>query len=915
MRGQGDDGNDRISIGRGRMMGQVNLLTGADLPEEIRGYLRAVMDTSGLEGEARLDVLRELVAHFEDGLAAGRSREELLSAFGDEVMAGRMIAYARRKDVRPVGHLATLRRKGEEAMTAIGRDLRVVLRSLRRNPTFAIVAVLTLALGIGANTAVFSVVNGVVLRPLPYPQPDRLLAMYMTDEEDGDLEVPWSVQSLRDVVETNGSFSSITGWQWEDVTLTGLGDPELVYAVGVTDGMLTTMGERPMLGRDIRRDEGEEGGPTVVVLTHRFWQERMGEDPEVLGTTIQLAGRAYEVIGVAPEGFAYPRSVAMWIPGQWPLATHDRGRHFLRVVGRLAPGATIESAQAELSGIATRMEEENPETNRARGIHLLSLKEETVGDVRKALFVLLGAVSMVLLIACANVANLLLVRGAARVKEVAVRATLGAGRGAILRQIMAESVVLSFVGSGLGVLLAVWGVSGLKALSPGGIPRFSEVSVDVTVLLFALVLAVIVALLFGLIPAVRLANTSIASVIREGKEERLRHGDRGLARSGLLIAEVALSLVLLLGAGLLLRSFARIQGVELGFDPENVRQFTLTLPQARYEREQWPEFYSVLEERIAAVPGVESVGMIFGSPLGRSHTSIGFDILGRPSDEGGRQNNWLVRVVSPGYFESVRIPLLRGRGLQATDRADAPGVAVISRTAAERIFPGEDPIGQQFRFDDDDPPWTIVGVVGDVRSLDLTTGSYPEAYFSHAQWPRSSLTFTVRRAEGVTGLVPTLRREVGELDPNLAMYYVEMLEQRVERYLASDRFYLVLLGIFAGLAVVLAAVGLYGVVAYLVSRRTREIGIRVALGSPHERVVRLIVGQGMSPVVVGTVIGLVAALAGGRVLSSLLYEVRPWDPLTFLGGTTLLIVIALGAILLPARAALRISPTEAMRVE
>jgi len=480
---------------------------------------------------------------------------------------------------------------------------------------------------------------------------------------------------------------------------------------------------------------------------------------------------------------------------------------------------------------------------------------------------------------------------------------------------MAESVVLSFVGGGLGVLLAVWGVSGLKALSPGGIPRFSEVSVDGTVLLFALGIAVLVAILFGLVPAYRLANTSIASVIREGKEERLRSGDRGLARSGLLIAEVALSLVLLLGAGLLLRSFARIQGVDLGFDPENVRQFSVTLPEARYKSDTWPDFFRTLEERVATVPGVESVGMIYGSPLGRSHTSIGFDVLGRPPQEAGQQDNWLVRVVSPGYFESLRIPLQIGRGFEASDRADAPGVAVISRTAAERIFPDEDPIGQQFRFNDDDPPWTIVGVVGDVRSLDLTAGSYPEAYFPHAQWPRSTMTVTVRRAEGVTGLLPALRREVNEMDPNLALYYVEMLGERVKVFTASDRFYLVLLGLFAGLAVTLAAVGLYGVVAYLVSRRTREIGIRVALGAPRDHVVRLVLGQGVAPVLLGAVLGLAASLAGGRILSSLLYQVEPWDPLTYVGGTCLLLCVAFLATLLPARSASRISPTEAMRVE
>ncbi len=891
------------------------LLEEARLPDEILGCLKAVLDASGLSKARRLEVLRELIAHFEDGMRAGRSAPELLAGFGDTALAARMIARARRRAPGASGRLGRMRSSTGEALARAVQDLRLAIRALRRNPAFALMAVLTLALGIGANTAVFSVVNGVLLRPLPYPDSDRLVSLWMTDQEDGDLEVPWSVQSLRDVEEVNGSFTSVAGWEWEDVTLTGLGDPELVYAVAVSDGMLATMGVRPALGRDIRREETVFGGPPVVVVSHAFWAERLGGAATALGQTLQLSGRSFQIVGVAPRGFAYPPGAAMWIPGQWSEETHPWGRFFLLAVGRLADGSSLGTAQTELAAIAASLEEEHPETNAGRGVHLVSLKEETVGEVSLALFVLLGAVGMVLLIGCANVANLLLVRGAARAREIAVRATLGASRAALLRQLLAESFVLSFAGSGLGVGLAMWGVHGLKALSPGNIPRLGEVSVDGTVLLVAVGLGVAVALLFGLVPACYLARTSIASVVRGGRPQRLEVGDRRLARAGLLTLEVALSLTLLLGAGLLLRSFAQIRGVELGFEPENVLEFTLTLPNSRYEREQAVEFFRTLEERIATVPGVESVGMINGSPLGRSHTSMGFDVLGREKAPLGQQPDWLVRVVSAGYFRSLGIPLLRGRGFAESDRDDQPGVALISRTAAQRHFPGENPLGKQFRFDDDGPAWTIVGIVGDVRSLDLTVADYPEAYFPHAQWPRNTMTVTVRQAAVVPGLVPALRGTVRGLDPNLALYYVEMLEDRMQRYLASDRFYLVLLGVFAGLAVTLASVGLYGVVAYLVSRRTREIGVRVALGARREDVVRLVLGQGIGPVVVGTLLGLGAALAGGHVLSSLLYEVEPWDLLTFAGGTALLLVVALTATLLPARWAARIPPTEAMRVE
>lgn len=806
-------------------------------------------------------------------------------------------------------------KSGISIMASFLSDFRFAFRSLRKNPGFTTVAVLTLALGIGANAAVFAVVDGVLLEPLPYPDPGRLAVLWQTDEEDGDLGIPWSVQDLRDVSGENRSFTAVAGHTWMDETLTGLGEPELVYAVGVTRGLLEVFGLPPFLGRDIRPGEALPGASRVAVVSHSFWVERLGADPAAVGRTLQLSGLPYEIVGVAPEGFAYPGRAALWIPGQWPEDTHPRDRHFLRAVGRLDPGATLVGAQAELDGIAHRLEETYPASNRARGIHLQSLTRATVGEARTGLLVLLGAVGMVLLIACANVANLLLARGSTRVGEMAVRSTLGASRGALLRQLVAESLVLSALGGTAGLLVACGGLRLFRALSPGRLPRMENVGMDPSVFLFAAGIALLVALAFGLLPALRLTRVSVASVIRQGGERDLQVHRRGLARSSLLAAEVALSLVLLLGAGLLLRSFANIRAVELGFDARGVHQFTLTLPPARYDAERTVRFYRTLEERISALPAVRAVGMNSGSPMGRSHTTIGFTIPDRETPAPGTEPVWLVRMATPGYFASLRIPILRGRGIEASDGPEDPRVVVISETAANRFWPDQDPLGRTVLMDTEEPPWTIVGVVGDVRSLDVTTEVEPEAYFPHAQWSRNTMTVEVLQAGPVPGLAGSLRATVQALDPNLPVYWMEMLQDRVENSVSSDRFYLILIGAFACLAVVLASVGLYGVTAYLVSRRTREIGIRVALGARGPEVLRMVVGQGSAPVLAGLGVGLLGAAAGGRVLGSLLYGVEPLDPWTFLTVPVLLLLVAFLATALPARAATRISPTEAMRGE
>jgi len=819
------------------------------------------------------------------------------------------------RDLRGPAFSRTNGRGRSLRMSHMVSDLRFALRGLRKNPGFAAAAVLTLALGIGANTAVFAVVDGVLLEPLPYPEPNRLAVLSQTDEEDGDRDVPWSVPDLRDVAERTGELEGVAGYSWMDETLTGLGEPELVYAVGVTDGLLDVFGLRPFLGRDIRAEETLPGEARVALISHQFWTERLGADPDAVGRTLQLSGLPYEVIGVAPQGFGFPSRADFWIGGQWPEESHPRDRHFLRAVGRLPPEGTLERAQAELSRIAALMKDEHPESNRARGIYLQSLTESSVGSARTGLLVLLGAVGMVLLIACANVANLLLARGATRQTEMAVRATLGASRGALLRQLVTESLVLAAAGCGAGLLVAFASLRVFGLISPGRLPRMANVELDASVLLFAALLALLVAGLFGVVPALRLSRASIASAVRDGRERDLQTRHRRLFRSGLLAIEVALSLVLLLGAGLLMRSFARIRAVHLGFQAENVTQFTLTLPPAEYGPEEVGAFFVALEGRLGAIPGVRAVGMNSGTPMGRSHTTISFIIPGQPEPEPGDEPVWLVRMATPGYFGSLGIPILQGRGIEPSDAPGSTPIVVISETAARRYWPGEDPVGRQVVMREEDPPWTIVGIVGDVRSLDVTTQVEPEAYFPHAQWSQNTMTVEVLQAGGVPGLGQALREAVHAMDPNLPLYWMESLQDRVDESMASDRFYFILIGSFAGLALVLASVGLYGVVAYLVSRRTREIGIRLALGAENRRVMTMVVGEGLGPVLAGLGVGLLLALAGGRVLETLLYEVQPLDPLTFVSMPVILLLVAFLATALPAWTATRIAPTEAMRAE
>jgi predicted permease len=795
-------------------------------------------------------------------------------------------------------------------MDTVLQDLRFGLRLLLRQPAFTLLVVLTLALGIGANTAIFSAVSGVLLRPLPYPAPERLVAVW--GEHPG---IGLEAASLPDFLDWRlgaPSFQHLAAHAPAIFNLTGEGDPERVSGVRTTANFFQTLGSGPAWGRAFEPGEDRGGANTVVVLSYGFWTRRMGANPAALGKTLSLDGVPHTIIGVAPADFLFHPEAEVWVP----LAMdEERGRraNFLEVVGRLDPGVTVEQAQAELGAVARRLQEQYPETNARWGAKLVPLQEELVGASRPALLVFMGAVGLVLLIACANVANLLLARSARRQRELAVRAALGASRGRLIRQMLTESVLMSLLGGALGLLLAAWGIDALQTPELRIVPGQVQVGVDEGVLIFTLVLSLVTGVLFGLAPALRLPGRNLDSTLRSGARGLTGVGVHQL-RGLLVLGEVALALVLLVGAALLLRSFDRLQRVELGFNPEGVLTLHVLLPTTKYPSEpQRVAFFQQLTERVAAMPGVEAAGLTNAVPLGSGAPYNSFVIEGRVPEPNAVEDVEAF-TVNAGYFRSLSIPLRAGRLFESQDGPSAPGAAVINEAMARRYWPGRDPLGSRVSLDGQN--WfTVVGIVGDIRHAALQKEPHAQFYVSFPQFPRRSMFLTVKTAGEPTDLVSALRGEVAALDPELPVANVATMEQRLGRAAAKPRVNVLLLGGFALVALVLAGIGIYGVISQTVAQRTREIGIRMALGARPEDVLRLMIRQGMSPALVGIALGLVAAWASSRLLASLLYGISATDPLSFFAVPLFLAGVALLAAWLPARRATRVDPTEALRQE
>jgi predicted permease len=807
---------------------------------------------------------------------------------------------------------------GVNLMENLRQDLAFTLRSLTRNPAFSLAALLTIALGIGATTSIFSVVNGILLRPLPYSDQDRLVTIHAASVQKPESRGNMSGPDILDLASMN-AIRTLVGFSGGSATLTGRGEARIIPGARVSEGTLSTFGLRPFLGRDLRPEEAIPGAPRSVVVGYGFWQEEMGGGTDVLGQTLQLDGDTYEIVGVAPWGFDFPDGSRLWRP-YYRSEDCGRGCHIYKTVGRLADGATFQQAREQAEALALRLDEAFPDSNFEKRFNFMSLEDDLVRDVRTQLWILLAAVGLVLLVACANVANLLLARSQGRMTEVGIRAALGAGRRRLVQQVLTESLALSVLGGAAGLGLTYGGVDVLRRMAPDALPRVDEVTVDPWVLLFALLLSVLVALLFGLTPAVRLARSSPSAALGRSR----RGADAGpsgrRARALLLGGEVTLSLILLVGAGLLLRTLGRLHDIDPGFRTDNITRFNIGLPESSYpDLESAARFFETLEERLGSIPGVDAVGSTFGAALGRNNATGWATVEGRPEPEPGEEISAIFRPVTPGYLEAMGIPLLEGRRIEESDRTGNPEVALLNQTLADDLFPGEDPIGKKVRVDVNfgfgSPYRTIVGIVADSRMLSLTQEPLGAFFVPQRQAGPQFLTVAVRSHPGAGPLVSAIRHEVAALDSNLPLARVETMDQVVAKATAPTRFFLTLLGVFAVLAVTLAAVGLYGVATYMVSRRRQEIGIRMALGAHSHRVTRMVIGQTALPVLVGLFVGLSASLTGARVMERLLFEVDPRDPLVYVGVSGILVGVAFLASLLPALQASRVDPGEALRRE
>ena len=796
-------------------------------------------------------------------------------------------------------------------------DVRYAVRSLLRHPGFTVVAVLTFALGIGANTAVFSVFNGVLLRPLPYPDPDRITMVWMDNRRQGIKEDITSYPNFLDWRQSS-SFAHMAGYTTTAFNLTGAEEPERLEGAQATANFFDVMGVRPTLGRVFTEAQEVPGQDAVVVISHGLWQRRFGGTADVLGKTIALNGRPHEVIGVMPPELQVPADAELWKPlAPDEGARNARGGFWLPVIARLKPGVSVEQAQAEMDGIGARLEQAYP-SNRGFGVYVVPLHRQLVGDIDRSLRLLLAAVGLVLLIACANLGNLMLGRTSARGKELAIRSALGARRARLIRQIVTETLVLAMAGAALGVVFAYWAAGFFITVGGDTIPRPEAIGIDARVLAFTLALAIVSALVAGLLPAAQIARRPVLDRLREGGRDGGPVASRR-TRSALVAAEVALAFVLLAGAGLLLRTLWTMERVDRGFRPDRIATMRVSLPGAQYPGpNEVRAFYGRLLDRVRALPGVESAATGTGILMPLLANSGIYSIEGKPLPPPEQRVEYPVESVSPGYFETLGISLQSGRTFTSQDHGDAPRVAVINETLARTGWPGQDPIGRRLRAggENSTAPWlTVVGVIRDVKRADLMRGVRPELYFCALQFTPRTQMLVVRTAGDPNAIVPAVRAEIRALNPQLPLFATGTLSAAVAETLTSPRFRAILLAGFAAIALLLATIGIYGVTSYAVSQRTQEVGIRMALGAGSRSVLALIVWQHLLPAFVGVVLGMAGALLLSRSLSGLLYGVGGVDPVTFAVMGAGLLGVAAVACWIPARRATHVDPLAALRSE
>lgn len=874
-----------------------------------------------LRRRARLDVDEEFTFHIEmrtnELIAQGWSHDDALHEakrqFGDLDDARE---FCGNTDERRES-----RNMNREWLQEIRQDITFAVRSLRRAPAFSIVAVLTLALGIGANTAIFSVVRGILLRPLPFEKPSELVMV--TPTVNGQNWI-WSPANLRDIQQQSQTFSSIAVIESRSAVLTNQGSPTQLRASVVSHDFFQILGLRPVRGRlSFSADEAAFQGTRAVIMIESLWRTRFGSDTTVVGRTITLDNESFQVVGIAPNDAIYPAKTDLWFPFSYNPADliDNRGAVFLKAVARLKPGVPLETASADVRGVAQRLATQYPDVNRGLSAKVILLSDTIVGDIKRPLWILLGGVAFVLLIACANVANLLLVRSVSREGELAVRTALGAGRGRLIRQLATESMVLSTIGGVIGLALAAIGTRLLLQMAPSTLPRLDFVRIDSMVLLFTLAVSLLTGVVFGLLPSRQSTRPDIARTLREGGRGSGMRRAGHHARRLLVVVELALSVMLLAGAGLLIRSFERLTSVDPGFRTDHATSFAIVLPEAKYrDRNAQRVLMTSMTERLRALGGVEHIGAATGMPLTAFGSIFAFSVRGRVYKSVADWPSIEVRVATPDYLATMEIPVIKGRGFTDADRSGSPGALLITESGAKNFFPNEDPIGKHITTG-----WgrrgigilegEIVGVVGDFKQVSLADKPRPLFYAAYDQWPVHSFNVVIRSSRDFGAVSREAAAAIHEIDPDLALSNVKSLDDVYAESVAQPRFYMLLLTVFSVLALILSAIGVYGVIAYLVGQRTREIGIRVALGASRTNVIRLVAREGLTMTIVGIAVGLAGAFGLSRLMQALLFETAPTDASTYALVASLLALVATVASLVPAVRAARIDPVLAIRAE
>ncbi|HYW69521.1 MAG TPA: ABC transporter permease [Pyrinomonadaceae bacterium] len=892
------------------------------LKVRLRALFRKNEMENELDEELRFYLEKQTEVYVAQGMSPEEARAAALREFGGMEQAKEQCRDAR----------------GVSLIEELWQDLRYGVRMLLKNPGFTVIVVITLALGIGANSAIFSIVNSILLRRPPYKEPHRLMMVWTSmpqiESLEGTAQFPASAADFIDWRNQNQTFEQIAAFRDQRFNLAGGGEPEFLDGVQATASLLPLLGVEPKLGRSFLTEDDQPGASRVVILSHGLWQRRFASDPQIIGQKLTLNDEAYTVVGVMqpgiqfpskgdmPAGFQFPPQVDFYIPMAFSASeANTRNILNLAVIGRLKPQVTIAQAQADMNALALQLARQYPLTHTGKGIILISLQQQAVGKVRIALLVFLGAVGFVLLIACANVANLLLTRATTRHKEVAIRSALGASRLRLIRQLLTESLLLALLGGTLGIVLAIWGIQLLVAVGPANLPRANTISVDGQAFGFTLLISLLTGIVFGIAPALQTSKLDLNESLKEGGTASAVSFGYNRLRSLLVVSQVAIALVLLVGAGLMIRSFVRLLGVDPGFNPQDVLTMEVSLPRSdstTYAGQRQAALFQQVIGRLQTLPGVLAAGAVNSLPLSGNEGGRSFGIQGRPR-AAGEVFDAGTRQVSPDYFKAMGIPLLAGRAFTDSDGSDTPRALIINQAFVRHYFPNENPIGKRLAYDrgsDGRPAWReIVGVVKDVKHTSLDSDPRPEMYCPISQFPSWDMTLVIRTTGDPMRLAGDVRRQVLAVNKDQPVHNIRTMEQWIDNSVSQRRFNMLLLSIFAAASLLLAAVGIYSVMAYSVAQRTHEIGVRVTLGASAADVLKLVIVQGMTLVLIGAAVGAVAAFALTRVMTGLLYGVSPTDPATFAMIALLLVGVALAACFVPARRATKVDPIVALRYE